>query len=76
QGHDSHTEVWAVMGYAGWAEGQLDEELRSESWAHSKLNVGLLKSATHEKLWANYLKEADPSWWALAQSMRQNPLLN
>lgn len=52
-----------VLGYAGWGEGQLDEEIRSGSWLTAPLDTRLLFEVAPERAWQEALKlaGADPA---------------
>jgi len=44
------------LGYSGWSEGQLDEEIKESSWLTSTSTSELIFETTTDKLWAAVLK--------------------
>ena len=47
-----------ALGYAGWAPGQLESELASNSWMFGKLDDKEIFSTNFEKKWSNSLKNS------------------
>jgi putative transcriptional regulator len=52
-----------VVGYAGWAPGQLDEELAASSWLMAPVQQDLLFEVPIEKMWETAIRRlgADPA---------------
>lgn len=52
-----------VVGYAGWAAGQLDEEIAASAWLTMEVDPGLIFSVPHELMWETALRRlgTDPS---------------
>jgi putative transcriptional regulator len=52
-----------VVGYAGWAPGQLDEEIAASSWLTMEVDPGLIFSVPPELMWETALRRlgTDPS---------------
>ncbi len=48
-------------GYAGWAPGQLDNELRQNSWLIAPANVSLIFDTPSQDLWKTLLRQR-PNW--------------
>lgn len=64
----SGTLVRAFAGYSGWDAGQLEDELRKNSWITAQPTSTLL-SSTHEKsLWRKLLREISPFHKILAEA--------
>jgi putative transcriptional regulator len=62
---DSSYEFRAFLGYSGWTENQLENELSSESWLLSQIRPALSES-TGDPLWRELLTELSPEMglWA------------
>jgi putative transcriptional regulator len=43
--------LFGVMGYAGWAPGQLENEIRAGAWLPVDLNPELVFSVPRDKIW-------------------------
>jgi putative transcriptional regulator len=43
--------LFGLVGYAGWAPGQLENEIRAGAWLPADLNVGLLFEVPREQIW-------------------------
>jgi putative transcriptional regulator len=56
-------EVRLIVGYAGWAAGQLDEELASSSWLMAPVQPDLLFETPIDAMWETAIRRlgADPS---------------
>jgi putative transcriptional regulator len=52
------------LGYTGWTAGQLDEEMKQNTWLHASLDAGLLFETPAEKRWDKAMKLAgvDPDF--------------
>ncbi len=68
-------QVKFFIGYSGWDPGQLDRELRENSWIVSQCTKDLVMNDTPEKLWGAILKElgSDYAIWA---NYPPDPILN
>jgi putative transcriptional regulator len=55
--------VRVVIGYAGWAPGQLDEELAASAWLMAPVDVDLVFDTPPEAMWETTIRRlgADPS---------------
>ncbi len=62
------TLVRAFAGYSGWAEGQLESELRHRSWIATKPSRHLLAHAHDEELWSKTLRALSPFHRILAEA--------
>jgi putative transcriptional regulator len=45
------TKLFGLLGYAGWAPGQLENEIRVGAWLPVDLDVGLVFEVPREQLW-------------------------
>ena len=54
------------VGYAGWSENQLNEELKTDSWLVSKADTKKLISYEPKQMWTNAIKDlgSDYALWA------------
>ena len=44
------------LGYSGWSEGQLEEEMAEKTWLTVKANTGMVFHADHQEVWKDSLK--------------------
>lgn len=71
QGHS----VKAFVGYAGWAGGQLEAELRQRGWITSKMSRNLIEKPQTEELWRCLLRAMGP-WHQLLADVPNDLSLN
>ena len=67
--------VRAFVGYSGWSAGQLENELRRQSWFPVNPQPDLLGHEHDQGLWAALLRRLSPLHRILAEAP-ENPLLN
>jgi putative transcriptional regulator len=65
---NSGTLIRAFVGYSGWAEGQLEAELRRRSWIMTKPSNQLLGFTHDEDLWSQTLRGLSPFHRILAEA--------
>jgi putative transcriptional regulator len=55
-------ETRLIVGYAGWAPGQLEAELEESAWLLSDIDRGLLFNTPSEQMWERAIRRlgADP----------------
>jgi putative transcriptional regulator len=58
--------VRAFLGYAGWSKGQLESEMRRDTWFVTTVDGGQLEDADGVTLWRNLLGALDPDLKLLA----------
>ena len=63
------------VGYSGWSAGQLEGELRRNSWITAAPKSDLLGQEHDRSLWAEVLRALSPFHRILAESP-DNPFLN
>jgi putative transcriptional regulator len=68
-------EVRAFVGYSGWAEGQLENELRQRAWITRKPAREVVAMAQPERLWEDLLSSMGPHFGLMAK-MPDDPSLN
>lgn len=56
----------AFLGYSGWTRGQLDNELRHNSWVVASASANLLDQRDGEELWRAILGGISPMWRLMA----------
>ena len=61
-----HLTVRAFFGYAGWGKGQLDNEMRRDTWIAAPLDGELLDQANGVELWRSLIGSVDPDLKFLA----------
>ena len=60
------TELRAFVGYSGWSEGQLENELEQKTWVVASAPTDLFSLATDESLWRTLLGREGAEWRLLA----------
>ncbi len=59
-------QVRAFLGYAGWSSGQLEGELKRDTWVVADLEPEIIRQPADESLWRKILAGLDPQWRLLA----------
>lgn len=59
---DGDTEVRAFRGYSGWSAGQLENELKAETWVVADVPPDLLAQAPGDGLWRAVLSAQGVEW--------------
>lgn len=62
------TLIRAFAGYSGWTPGQLETELRKNSWITTQPRERILASEHEKNLWAELLREISPYHKILAEA--------
>ncbi|MGI8603722.1 MAG: YqgE/AlgH family protein [Verrucomicrobiales bacterium] len=73
--HHEGGSIRAFLGYAGWAEGQLENELRQHAWITRKAGPAIVEMKEPDKLWSELLSSMGP-WYGLLARMPEDPSLN
>jgi putative transcriptional regulator len=73
--HSEGGSVRAFVGYSGWAEGQLENELRQHAWITRKPIPSIVEMKEPENLWADLLSSMGP-WYGLLARMPEDPSVN
>ncbi|MGB0917435.1 MAG: YqgE/AlgH family protein [Flavobacteriales bacterium] len=68
-------DIRLFVGYSGWAEGQLDSEMKSKSWIVAKADKNLLFSEKSENLWSSILEKMGGNY-AYMVNLPEDPRLN
>lgn len=63
-------------GYAGWASGQLDNELRAKAWLTHQATLDLVFETDPEKLWKMILRRKDHWRYQALSEMPEDPSMN
>jgi putative transcriptional regulator len=58
--------IRAFLGYAGWGQGQLENEMKHDTWFVSTVEGELLESSEGDALWRHILGALDPDLKLLA----------
>jgi putative transcriptional regulator len=53
------------IGYSGWGDGQLDDEMKEKSWLTVQANCGLVFNTRYDEVWKNSLKKLGGEYEAL-----------
>ena len=63
---DEGTHVRAFLGYSGWSAGQLENEMKHQTWVVADVPEDLLTQAADDTLWRTVLGRAGAEWRLLA----------
>ena len=63
------------VGYSGWSEGQLGEEMQIGSWVMANMDSNFVFKLKHEELWQKVMNQQGNTYSVIAQ-MPDNPILN
>lgn len=63
-------------GYAGWAPGQLDHEIRAKAWLAQPASLELVFETSPETLWQTILRQNKDWRCRVLSEMPENPSLN
>ena len=56
----------AFLGYSGWSKGQLENELRHNTWVITPVSQDLLKQEDGQSLWRSIFGGLSPEWKLMA----------
>jgi putative transcriptional regulator len=68
-------DIRLFVGYSGWAEGQLDSEMKSKSWIVAKTDKKQLFNEKSENLWTSVLERMGGNYAHLV-NLPEDPRLN
>jgi len=68
-------EIRFYAGYAGWAPGQLEDELDSNAWVVIPASAGIVFAPRPEESWRNALRKKGGIYWVVAET-GSKPSLN
>ena len=74
-GNVSSNQVRFFVGYSGWSENQLNEELADNSWIISDAPADILMSTSTDKLWKETLRGMGKDY-AFLSNLPEDPSLN
>ena len=63
-------------GYAGWAPGQLDNEMKAKAWLTHPASLDLVFETAPEHLWRNILRQKEDWRYKALSEMPDDPSLN
>ncbi len=69
------TSICAFVGYAGWGAGQLEAEMKQNSWILQKPNRAALRPDKLPKLWFEIMRGLGP-WYKMLAAAPDDPSLN
>jgi putative transcriptional regulator len=75
RGEIKNTEIKFFIGYSGWSEGQLEDEIKEKSWIVSKVMKEHFKYKTAAYLWRAVLRSMGKKYAELA-NYPEDPSLN
>lgn len=64
---DEGTHIRAFLGYSGWSGGQLENELKQNTWIVVEVPADLLDHPQDDGLWRKVLRTVGDDWQLLAQ---------
>lgn len=71
----SENEIRLFVGYAGWSPGQLENEIKQNSWLVASASVRVIMDIETERLWEDVLKSMGKEFSILA-TFPENPQMN
>jgi len=71
----SNKDILFFVGYAGWSEGQLEEEIKQKSWIVAPLDIELMFQNSPENLWRNVLKSLGKEFQVMS-NYPEDPRMN
>ena len=71
----SNKEIKFFLGYSGWTQGQLDEELNKNSWFVGNLSSHTLMNYQEKDIWKKTLEQMSEKHRVIS-NFPQNPMLN
>lgn len=74
-GHSIDGKVKFILGYSGWTEGQLGNEINHNSWVVSHASKGNVLLADGESFWKNSLEQLGSNYEAWTRYPKE-PYLN
>lgn len=60
------TQLRGFLGYSGWSAGQLEQELKLNTWIVTEVPAGLLERPPDDKLWRGVLASLGDEWRLMA----------
>jgi putative transcriptional regulator len=64
--HEEGVRLRAFLGYSGWSKGQLENELRHNTWVITPVGPDLLEGGDGQGLWRTILGGLSPEWRLMA----------
>lgn len=64
---EAGTHVRAFLGYSGWGGGQLEQELKQNTWVVTDMPAEILTGATDAAMWRAVLRALGEEWRLLAE---------
>lgn len=68
KGEASYEDFKFFIGYSGWAEGQLSDEIEAKSWWLTSLDASIVFGENMEEIWPAAVKKLGPDFAYLADS--------
>jgi len=68
-------EVRFFLGYSGWDSGQLEQEIKENSWLVSDVEVGSIMKELNQGSWVDFVKKAGERY-SIWEHFPENPSLN
>ena len=74
-GEISPSEIHFFLGYSGWDAGQLEEELKEDSWLVTDVEEAAVMQEFDEVSWTDFVKKAG-NRYSIWEHFPENPTLN
>jgi putative transcriptional regulator len=71
----SRSDVRFFLGYSGWDSGQLEEEIKENSWLISDVKAEMVMSNLSQSSWIEFVKKVGKQY-SLWENFPENPLMN
>ncbi len=72
---EAGVQLRAFLGYSGWMKGQLENELKQNTWVVTPVNTGLVEREEGPELWRTILSSLSPEWKLMANEP-DDPAIN
>lgn len=69
------TDINFFLGYSGWDAGQLEEEIKDDSWLVTDIEENMVMQETNNASWTDYVKKAG-NRYSIWENYPENPSFN
>lgn len=69
------TEIHFFLGYSGWDAGQLEDEIKEDSWLVTDVDESLVMRDTNDVSWTDFVKKAG-NRYSIWENYPENPSFN
>jgi putative transcriptional regulator len=69
------SEIRFFVGYSGWDSGQLEREIKEDSWLVTDVDEEIVMADLHQESWADFVKKAGQRY-SVWEHFPENPAMN